>query len=168
MDLILWRHAEAFDGVDDDAAADLRRRLTPKGEKQARRMAEWLNRLLPDSTRVLASPAERCQQTAQALGRRFLTREPLGPDGSVGDLLALARWPLRREPVLVVGHQPVLGMTASMLMAGAGVVESGRDPGRHATPSWAVRKGAVWWLRHRERDGIGEVVLAAVCSPEML
>ena len=42
-------------------------------------MADWLNRLLPDSTRVLVSPALRCQQTAQALGRKFKTREALGP-----------------------------------------------------------------------------------------
>ena len=34
MDLILWRHAEAEDGVPDTA-----RRLTPKGEKQAQKVA---------------------------------------------------------------------------------------------------------------------------------
>ena len=34
MDLLLWRHAEAEDGEDD-----LKRRLTERGEKQARDMA---------------------------------------------------------------------------------------------------------------------------------
>jgi phosphohistidine phosphatase len=29
-----------------------------------------------------------------------------------------------------------------------------------------VRKGAVWWLRRREREGGDEVVLVAVRSPE--
>ena len=51
MDLILWRHAEAeetVDGVDDPL-----RGLTPKGERHARRVAEWLNRFLPETTRVL-------------------------------------------------------------------------------------------------------------------
>ena len=53
MDLILWRHADAeelSEGVDDPA-----RGLTTKGLRQARRVSEWLNRFLPDSTRVLSS-----------------------------------------------------------------------------------------------------------------
>ena len=78
----------------DDVSEDLQRKLTPKGEKQAARMADWLNRFLPESTRVLVSPALRCQQTAQALGRKFQTREALGPGGAVGDAAdagALAR-----------------------------------------------------------------------------
>ncbi len=44
MDLILWRHAEAFDALEGED--DLSRSLTPKGERQAQRMAEWLNQRL--------------------------------------------------------------------------------------------------------------------------
>ena len=169
MDLILWRHAEAVDEAMEDLDVDLRRPLTPRGEKQARRMGEWLNRFLPDSTRVIVSPALRCQQTAQALGRKFQTREPLGPAGTVTSLLTLARWPQRREPVLVVGHQPTLGLTAATLMGGPRVVATlSLEPGPQHTPAWAVRKGAVWWLRQRERNGVAEVVLVSVRSPEML
>jgi phosphohistidine phosphatase len=188
MDLILWRHADAGEPV-PDPAEDLQRKLTPKGEKQAARMADWLNRFLPESTRVLVSPALRCQQTAQALGRKYQTREALGPGGTVGHLLTLARWPDRREPVLstvghlltlarwpdrrepvlIVGHQPTLGMTAAMLMAGIqGTVEAAGAPAAHATPAWSVRKGAVWWLRHRERAGVAEVVLVSARAPDNL
>ena len=168
MDLILWRHADAGDPL-DDIALDLQRKLTTKGEKQAARMADWLNRFLPESTRVLVSPALRCQQTAQALGRKFQTREALGPGGTVGSLLTLARWPDRREPVLIVGHQPTLGMTAALLMAGVQAsAEAGDAPAAHATPAWSVRKGAVWWLRHRERGGVAEVVLVSVRSTDNL
>jgi len=168
MDLILWRHADAGEPI-PDYEQDLQRKLSPKGEKQAARMADWLNRFLPDSTRILASPALRCQQTAQALGRKFQTREPLGPGGGVDALLTLARWPERREPVLVVGHQPTLGMTAALLMAGLqGRAEAADVPAAHATPAWSVRKGAVWWLRHRERGGVAEVVLVSVRSPDNL
>ena len=71
MDLILWRHAEAGDRL-DDPQADLERPLSPKGERQARRVADWLNQFLPDSARVLSSPALRCLQTAAPLGRRLL------------------------------------------------------------------------------------------------
>ena len=168
MDLILWRHADAGEPL-ADYAQDLQRKLSPKGEKQAARMADWLNRFLPDSTRILASPALRCQQTVQALGRKFQTREPLGPGGSVDALLTLARWPERREPVLVVGHQPTLGMTAALLMGGLqGTAEAAGVAAAHATPAWSVRKGAVWWLRHRERGGVAEVVLVSVRSPDSL
>jgi len=169
MDLILWRHADAGEPI-EDPLADLQRKLSGKGEKQAARMADWLNRFLPESTRVLVSPALRCQQTAQALGRKFQTREALGPGGSVTALLTLARWPDRREPVLVVGHQPTLGMTAALLMAGQGASDEAAAgaASAHATPAWSVRKGAVWWLRHRERMGVAEVVLVSVRAPDNL
>jgi phosphohistidine phosphatase len=168
MDLILWRHADAGEPL-PDTSADLQRKLTPKGEKQAARMADWLNRFLPESTRVLVSPALRCQQTAMALGRKFQTRDGLAPGGSVGTLLTLARWPERREPVLVVGHQPTLGMSAALLMGGAlGTAEAADTPAAHATPAWSVRKGAVWWLRHRLRNGVADVVLVSVRSPDSL
>ena len=168
MDLILWRHADAGEPL-ADAQEDLQRRLSPKGEKQAARMADWLNRFLPDSTRILVSPALRCQQTAQALGRKFQTREALAPGGTTTELLTLARWPERREPVLVVGHQPTLGMTAALLMAGAqGTAEAAGAPAQHATPAWSVRKGAVWWLQSRARDGAEQVVLRAVVNPDLL
>ena len=58
MDLILWHHAEAV--PERPGQSDLERALTPKGERQAQRMAQWLNRHLPDSTRIVASPARRC------------------------------------------------------------------------------------------------------------
>ena len=50
MDLIIWRHAEAEDpreGLDE-----LQRALTTRGEKQAARMAKWLDLCLPDSQGV--------------------------------------------------------------------------------------------------------------------
>ena len=68
MDLILWRHAEAEDleETEEGCGADLSRRLTPKGERQALRMAAWLDRQLPEGVRVYCSPAVR---TEQKIGR---------------------------------------------------------------------------------------------------
>jgi phosphohistidine phosphatase len=153
MDLILWRHAEALEMR--EVQDDLDRALTPKGERQAQRVANWLNQQLPASTRVLVSPARRTQQTAAALDRKFKTVPALAPDGSVEGLLHAVRWPEAREPVLVVGHQPILGLAAAYLLAGQ-------------AQAWAVRKGAVWWLRAREREGELQVVLHAVVSPELV
>lgn len=153
MDLILWRHGEAEESVDGDD--DLQRPLTPRGQRQAKRMAEWLDRQLPDGLRVLASPAVRAQQTAQALGRKFKLRDELAPAATPDDLLALVQWPRGRGTVLVVGHQPVLGQVAARLLG-------------MATPDCAIRKGAVWWLRQRERQGASETVLLAVQAPDLL
>lgn len=152
MDLILWRHAEA---VERDGLPDLERMLTPKGERQAARMAEWLNHRIAHSTRVLVSPALRCQQTAKALGRKFRTLDELAPDASPEALIAAARWPEASEPVLIVGHQPTLGQLAALLLAGQ-------------LQPWAVKKGAAWWLRSRDREGSASVVLHAVMGPDAL
>lgn len=158
MDLILWRHAEAHQLREDqpfDAELDLQRALTPKGERQAQRMAQWLNQRLAESTRILVSPAQRTQQTAQALERPFRTVPALAPDGSVHGLLQAVRWPDAAEPVLVIGHQPTLGLVASHLLAGQ-------------AQAWAVKKAAVWWLRSREREGQVQVVLQGVQGVEYL
>ena len=50
MDLILWRHAEAV--LEREGLPDLDRALTTKGERQAKRMAEWLEARLPADTRT--------------------------------------------------------------------------------------------------------------------
>lgn len=158
MDLILWRHAEAHqlrEGTVFDAELDLQRALTPKGERQAQRMAQWLNQRLAESTRVLVSPAVRTQQTVKALARPYKTLPALAPEGSVEDLLAAARWPDANEPVLVVGHQPVLGWVASRLLCAV-------------DQPWSIKKAAVWWLRYRMREGVGQVVLQAVQSVDCL
>jgi phosphohistidine phosphatase len=153
MDLILWRHAEAVES--GDASADLERPLTSRGERQAARMAAWLNQQLPATTRILASPARRTQQTALALDRKFRTVPALAPEASVHAVLEAARWPSAKEPVLIVGHQPTLGLVAAQLLTGV-------------SHPLAVKKGAVWWLRSREREGEGQVVLVAALTPEQV
>ena len=118
-------------------------------------MAAWLDRQLPEGLRVLASPSRRTEQTARALGRKFKMRAELLPGGTPQDLLELAQWPHAKGAVLVVGHQPMLGQTIAQLM---GLQSS----------ECAVRKGAVWWLRQRQRLDQSQTVLVAVQSPELL
>ena len=146
MDLILWRHADAEDGV-----PDAERKLTSRGEKQAKRVADWLRGRLPDDYVVLASPARRTQQTAQALRKKLETVEELGAGASPGGVLKAAGWPDREGCVVVVGHQPTLGQTIALAL-------TGRDEG------WSLRKGALWWLRSRD----GDVSVRAVVGPDLL
>ena len=153
MDLILWRHAEAFDAL--EGQEDLSRTLTPKGEKQALRMGQWLDRQLPEGVRVMSSPAIRCEQTVKSLGRKVKYKSDLSPDATLDDFLASVGWPDSKMSVLVVGHQPVLGQAIAYLL---GI----------PTGECSVRKGAVWWLRSRVRDGQTQTVVVSVQTPELL
>ena len=153
MDLILWRHAEALD--ESEEMEDLQRPLTSRGEKQAARMAAWLDRQLPDGARVICSPARRTEQTALALGRKYKLRAELLPGCTPTELLELAQWPKGKGTVLVVGHQPVLGQTIAELVG-------------FSAADCSVRKGAVWWLRQRQRLESMQTVIVTVQSPEVL
>lgn len=153
MDLIIWRHAEAHEA--EPGEDDLQRALTPRGRKQAERMAAWLDAQLPQGTRVLSSPAIRAEQTVRALNRKYKVRDALSPGASVEDVLETSGWPEARYPVLLVGHQPALGGLVAKLL---GIPE----------PACAIRKGAVWWLRHRIREAQAQTVLLAVTCPERL
>ncbi len=157
MDLILWRHAEAEDWLlgDEQTGLDLDRSLTQRGEKQATRMAAWLDRQLPEGARIWVSPARRCEQTALALGRKYKIRAELAPDATPAKLLELVQWPTNKYPILVIGHQPILGQTISQLL---NLKES----------ECAVKKGALWWLRNRDRGGHSQTVVVTVQSPEVL
>jgi phosphohistidine phosphatase len=160
VDLILWRHAEAHDHPDpvngqQGDPLDLARRLTARGDKQAARMAGWLDRQLPDGARIYASPAVRAEQTALALGRKLKLRDELAPDGDPLTLLELVQWPNGKSPVVVVGHQPMLGSVIARLL---GLPEE----------YCPMKKGALWWLRHRERNGALQTVLVTVQTPELI
>jgi phosphohistidine phosphatase len=150
MELILWRHAEA-----EDTTPDMPRELTDKGRKQALHMADWLKVRMPDDTRILVSPAMRTQQTALALGLPFTTLDALTPDARPNDILTAAGWPDGEGTVLVVGHQPTLGMVAARLLSD-----------QHAY--WSVKKGAIWWIARRGRNGDAENILKASITPELI
>jgi phosphohistidine phosphatase len=154
MELILWRHAEAEDRA-KDSDADAARALTKRGERQADRMAAWLEARLDSSWRILVSPARRTLQTVDALDREFEATEEVGLSATAASVLRAARWPDGEGNVLVVGHQPTLGQVAAQLLEG-----------REGDVS--IRKGAVWWFVARERHGQRETVLKAVVDPEVL
>lgn len=154
MNLILWRHAEA----EDVAAGDLARQLTTRGRKQAQTVAKWLRARLPDDTVILASPAARTIQTAEALTDQYRVVRELAPNARVDDILAAAGWPTGIAPtVLIVGHQPTLGEVAAHLLS------DGENRG-----GLALKKGAVVWLASRERDGGQQAVLHAAITPDLV
>jgi phosphohistidine phosphatase len=153
MDLILWRHAEAEEG--DGTIPDKKRRLTARGEKQAKQVARWLHQHLPRKRKVLVSPAERTQQTAHALELPYEIEPRLGASASVKDVLTAAGWPDQSGAVLIIGHQPTLGRVAALLLGGE-------------EADWSIKKGGVWWFSRRARHGETEAVLRAVLNPDFV
>ena len=151
MELVLWRHADAEDGM-----VDLKRSLTDKGRKQAVRVARWLRPRLEGQWDVLVSPAARARQTADALDLEYDVRLTLGPAATEDALLREADWPRSERNVIIVGHQPTLGRVAARLLTGH-------------VGDLSVKKGAVWWFsgRYDRRAGLSETVLRAVIGPDL-
>ena len=149
MDLLLWRHAEAVDGLPDHT-----RELTLRGHTQARAIASWLKENHPRNMRVLTSPATRTIETVRAFTDDFEKVPALGPDGNVADILAAAGWPDGRDAVLIVGHQPILGRLASLLLSGQ-------------EAEWTVKKGGLWWFTNRVRNDETQTVLRAVIPHDL-
>ncbi|AVG18427.1 MULTISPECIES: SixA phosphatase family protein [Chromobacteriaceae] len=150
MDLILWRHAEAEDGIDD-----LARALTRRGQQQASRMASWLRDRLPDDYLLLASEAKRSQQTAAYLAKSYEVMPELNPGADVDEVLQAVGWPEAGRTVVVAGHQPYIGWLAARLLS-------------EQQQMWSVKKGSVWWLNRRERGGYEQVRLKLMLTPGML
>jgi phosphohistidine phosphatase len=150
MELILWRHAEAENGEPDETRA-----LTSKGQKQAAKVASWLDRHLPHSCKILASPTRRTVQTVEALERKYKTFRELAPESTAQAILKLTNWPAGREPVLIVGHQPTLGHVASLLLTGT-------------QQEWTIRKGNVWWISQKERGEATSTYVKAIISPDLI
>ena len=145
MQLILWRHADAEDG-----APDLERRLTAKGREDAHAVAKWLLKRLPADFELVASPALRAQQTAEALRKKIRTDKRLAPGASVDAILAAAGWPGADGTVVVVGHQPDFGCAVAYLLSGKEV-------------EWPIKKAGLWWLSNKQ-----ELKVKAVLSADLL
>lgn len=154
MELILWRHAEAEDGI-----PDAERALTKKGLKQADKMAAWLKTQLADKmndARIIVSPAKRTQQTAQALNQAFETSVEVGTSTTVDRMHTLTEWPGATGTTIIVSHQPTLGQFAHLLIP-------------DLPSQYAFKKGAVWWFGHEvDAQGDRKSILRAVMYPDML
>jgi phosphohistidine phosphatase len=122
MLLYLLRHAEA----EVSASTDEARRLTAKGEHQAARVGKFCQRHGVRPALILSSPVTRALQTARIVARELpeagLVEAPwaacgMGCEQACAELEACGS----EGPVMLVGHQPDLGMLASFLLgAGSG------------------------------------------------
>ena len=121
MNLFLFRHAEAEDRSASGKDAD--RELTRKGRETAKAVASALARL--DTVEAIwHSPMARAKETAAFVAREFpgasVWETPsLMPESSPEEVLDEIA---HRRPgeVVLVGHQPHLGILLSLCVAGNG------------------------------------------------
>ncbi len=134
--LILWRHAEAeLADIALSVEDDMARKLTPKGKRQAKLMAHWLQKNMPKNLMLISSPAVRAFQTAEALKYNINLHPSLKPGAELKEILiALANIESPKQNLLIVGHQPWLGNLAAHFIG-------------NSSAELNIKKGAIWWLR---------------------
>ena len=130
MNLYFMRHGIAVDRADSGAGSgDRERQLTPKGIKRMTKAARGLVTLSLSFDRILTSPLERARQTAKIVAQtlqlenRVEEVEQLSPEQSAQDLLrALVPYSDQKQ-ILLVGHEPQLSNTISVLLSGTAGAE---------------------------------------------
>ena len=123
MDLLIVRHAIAFERNAKRWPDDRERPLTSEGTARARQAAKGLKRLVDRPQRLLTSPLTRAKQTAEILTQfadwpaalECPALSPQEPPEAVFDVL-------RSQPqklIALVGHQPGLGRLIAASVPGA-------------------------------------------------
>ena len=123
MDLLIVRHAIAFERDAKRWPDDRIRPLTSEGGTRARQAAKGLKRLVDNPQRVLTSPLTRAKETAEILAQfagwpTALDCPALCPEEPPEAALEA----LRAQPeklIAVVGHEPGLSRLIAACMPGA-------------------------------------------------
>ena len=123
MDCVLLRHGIAV-AREEWEGKDIDRPLTEKGKRRVREVAAGLRRLEVRPTVIYTSPARRALETAQLLhgllerASLMQLRDELLPEVPPAEVLRLMQDLPPESCVLCVGHEPQLGMAASVLLSG--------------------------------------------------
>jgi phosphohistidine phosphatase len=113
MDLLIIRHAIAFDRNPKRWRDDGERPLSPEGMVRARKAAAGLKHIAERPQCVLSSPLLRAKQTASILTEfagwpKAIECPALAPDAAPEEVLTTLA--AHKEKIIaVVGHQPALG-----------------------------------------------------------
>jgi len=161
MDLLIVRHAIAFDRDHRRWREDAVRPLSPAGIRRARKAAAGLKKLTARPQRLLTSPLLRAKQTAGILsdvaGWPAAEEAPeLSPGEPVMAVLALLAKD-RSKLTAVVGHQPDLSalLAACLLKDRSGLLIE-------------MKKNAVACLSFDGRARLGGAALEWLATPRML
>ena len=121
MNLYVMRHAQAEDAT--ETGSDEGRRLTPGGRERTRDAAAGLRTLKLRFDVILTSPLARAAETAELVAAAYANNPPpqvlpaLSPGVSPHDVLAAMVPFARYDEILLVGHEPQLGLLLSLLLS---------------------------------------------------
>jgi phosphohistidine phosphatase len=124
VELVIVRHAIAYERDPVRWPDDRDRPLTPDGETKFRRAARGIARASGRPDAVLSSPLVRAWRTAEILAEEAdrptpVEFEALVPDRTPADV-ASALTPHRvRDRVALVGHEPLLGEVIAFFLTGS-------------------------------------------------
>jgi phosphohistidine phosphatase len=161
MDLLIVRHAIAFERDRHRWRDDGARPLSPAGIRRARQAAAGLKQFSKSPDRLLTSPLVRAKQTAQILtevGGWPQAEEvlQLSPEESALAVLTLLGKD-RSKLVAVVGHQPGLGTLLSACLLGNG-----------RALSIEMKKNAIACVSFAGAPRAGGATLKWLATPRML
>jgi phosphohistidine phosphatase len=161
MELLIVRHAIAYERNAKRWQDDAARPLSPRGVMRARRAAAGLKKLAVRPVRVLTSPLVRARQTAAILTQYAgwpgaVPASQLLPGGSPHELLSLlAR--IRGQRLAVVGHQPDLGHLIAVCL-----------PGNAGSAAFELRKMSVALIAFAGAPRAGQGELCWLLQPKLL
>ena len=120
MILYVMRHAEAVEG--SDTLQDQWRYLTDKGRTVAEKMSSAIAKHGPKARLTITSPLTRAVQTAEIAGENacrknvIVASELLLPGAEISDLVGYLKGGLDAKRVMLVGHEPQLGVLVATLL----------------------------------------------------
>jgi phosphohistidine phosphatase len=161
VELILVRHAIAFERNPLRWPDDRLRPLTPAGRQRFRKAAEGLAHWLPEVDGVFTSPLVRARETATLLTEHAgwpaaVECPALAPRSDPEAVFTFLRRQ-RGKRIALVGHEPDLSaLTAACL------------PGSPSARSFEIKKGALVCLGFEGRPSAGTGVLTALVPPRVL
>lgn len=161
VELLLVRHAIAFERDASRWPDDRERPLTREGQRKFEKAAAGLSRVVPKVDTLVTSPLVRARETATILSDicgwpKAEESETLAPEGTPDAVLAEIR--ARHAPLIaLVGHEPALSTLARVCLAGGG-----------SAPAFEFRKGGVCLIRFDSALRAGKGKLIAFLPPRML
>ena len=166
MDCLLLRHGIAVER-DEWEGPDTDRPLTERGAKRVAQVAAGLNWLDVQPAHVLSSPLIRAIETAKMVHSSLRVRaavcivDELLPGAPPARLLSILRDLPPASCVLCVGHEPQLGMAASVMLTGKPSMacpfkKAGACLIELSIPAKPGRGVLRWWLPPAQLRAMGE------------
>ncbi len=156
MDLILVRHAIAFERDSKRWPDDSKRPLTPMGVERFEQSASGLRRVAAAVDVVLSSPFARAKHTARILEDvagwpKSVDCPVLEPSNDPASVVAFLQQNHDKGVIALVGHEPLLGELAGALLCGTGAPAQPFKKGGAACfrSDHEVLEGGMsllWWL----------------------